>query len=157
MSVAAEEQRIRALLDRVAAVEDVARSLPAGDERRARLLAVTSEALAEAGTIRPVIAARLLGLTEKTIRAWASRGVICVARQSSSPRLLLDLASVHQISQVLAQLREHGQDRDLLDEVWRRLNDAALMERADMHASIGQMCQRQGRVVRPVTEQGRPR
>lgn len=156
MSVAVEEQRIRSLLGRVAAVEDVARSLPVGDERRTRLLEVTSEALAEAGTIRPVIAARLLGLAEKTIRAWASQCVISVADESPSPRLLLDLASVHEISQ-LDQLREHGKDRDLLAEVWRRLNDAALIERADLQESIGQMRQGQGRVVRPITEKSRQR
>lgn len=137
MSVAVEEQRIRSLLGRVAAVEDVARSLPVGDERRTRLLEVTSAALAEAGTIRPVIAARLLGLAEKTIRAWASQGVISVADESPSPRLLLDLASVHEISQLLDQLREHGKDRDLLAEVWRRLNDAALIERADLQETSG--------------------
>ena len=152
MSIAIEENRIRSLLERVETVEDVARSLPAGDERRSRLLEVSSKALAEEGTIRPVIAARLLGLSEKTIRAWASQGVIAVAQRT--PRLLLDLASVHEISQILDQLREHGKDRDLLDEVWRRLNDAALIERADMQESIGQMRRGQGRVVRPIRENG---
>lgn len=80
MSIAIEEKRIRSLLDRVETVEDVARTLPEGDERRARLLEVSNAALAEEGTIRPVIAARLLGLSEKTIRAWAAQGVIAVAQ-----------------------------------------------------------------------------
>src|SRR5712664_2983708 len=96
MSVAIEEKRIRSLFDRVETVEDVARTLPEDDERRARLLAVSDSALAEEGTIRPVIAARLLGLNEKTVRAWAAAGVLTVAQRS--PRLLLDVRSVHSVS-----------------------------------------------------------
>jgi hypothetical protein len=69
MSIAVEERRLRSLFEWVEVVEDVARTLPEGDERRDRLLAVSESALAEEGTIRPVIAARLLGLSEKTIRA----------------------------------------------------------------------------------------
>lgn len=152
MSIAIEERRIRSLLDRVETVEDVARTLPEDDERRARLLDVSNAALADEGTLRPVIAARLLGLSEKTIRAWASEGVITVAQRT--PRLLLDLRSVHEISHIVRQLREHGRDRDLLDEVWRRLNDAALLERADLQESIEQMHRGQGRVLRPIQENG---
>ena len=73
MTIAVEEKRVRSLFDRVEAVEDVARTLPENDERRAKLLAVSTAALADEGTIRPVIAAKLLGLSEKTVRAWAER------------------------------------------------------------------------------------
>ncbi len=148
MSVAIEEKRIRSLFDRVETVEDVARTLPEDDERRARLLEVSNAALADEGTIRPVIAARLLGLSEKTVRAWVSQGVIVAAQRT--PRLLLDLQSVHQISHIVRGLRAHGKDRDLLDEVWRRLNDAVLLERADLQESIEQMHRGEGRVLRPI-------
>lgn len=63
--------------------EDVARTLPEDDERRARLLAVSDSALAEQGTIRPVIAASILGLSEKTVCAWAAAGILA---SSSAPR-----------------------------------------------------------------------
>jgi DNA-binding transcriptional MerR regulator len=152
MSIALEERRIRSLFDRVEAVEDVARTLPEGDERRARLLDVSSAALADEGTVRPVIAARLLGLSEKTVRAWAAQSVIATVQKS--PRLLLDLQSVHEISHIVRELREHGRDRDLLDEVWRQLSDAALLERADLQESIEQMHRGQGRVVCPIQENG---
>jgi hypothetical protein len=137
MSVAIEEKRIRSLFDRVEAVEDIALTLPEDDERRARLLEVSNAALADESIIRPVIAARLLGLSEKTIRAWVSQGVIVAAQVT--PRLLLDLQSVHQVSHIVRELRAHGKDRDLLDEVWRRLNDAVLLERAGLEESIEQM------------------
>jgi DNA-binding transcriptional MerR regulator len=152
MSIAIEEQRIRSLFDRVEAVEDVARSLPEGDERRAKLLAVSSATLADEGTVRPVIAARLLGLSERTVRAWAKQGVLTVAQRS--PRLLLDLQSVHDVRHMVQDLRALGKDRDLLDEVWRRLSDAALLDGADLGESIEQMRRGEGRVLRPLGGNG---
>jgi DNA-binding transcriptional MerR regulator len=148
MTIAVEEKRVRSLFERVEAVEDVAMTLADDDERRARLLAVSNAALAEEGTIRPVIAARLLGLSEKTVRAWAAEGVLTIAQRT--PRLLLDVQSVHAISHIIRELRSHGKDRDLLDEVWRRLADAALLERNDLRESIEQMRRGEGRVLRPI-------
>ena len=152
MTIAVEERRLRSLFERVEVVEDVARTLPEDDERRARLLAVSDSALAEEGTIRPVIAARLLGLSEKTVRAWATAGVLAVA--GHSPRLLLDVRSVHAVSHLLSELRAAGQDRDLLDQVWRRLEDAALLDRDDLRDSLDQMRRGEGRVLRPVRADG---
>ena len=152
MSIAIEEQRIRSLFDRVEAVEDVARTLSENDERRAKLLAVSSATLADEGTVRPVIAAKLLGLSEKSIRTWAKQGVLVVAQRS--PRLLLDLQSVHEVRHIVQDLRSLGKDRDLLDEVWRRLSDAALIDRPDLAESIRQMRRGQGRVLRPLGGNG---
>jgi hypothetical protein len=61
------------------------------------------------GAARPVIAARLLGLSEKTVRAWAGQGALAVAQRAS--RLLLDLESVHVISHISSELRAVGQGR----------------------------------------------
>ena len=148
MSIAIEEKRIRNLFERVEEAEDVAHSLAEGDERRARLLNVSNAALAYEGTIRPVIAARVLGLSEKTVRAWVAEGVLTVA--SRSPRLLLDLTSVHVVSHLIRELREAGQERDLLDEVWRRLHDQAVLDRDDPRESLKQMRKGEGRVLRPL-------
>jgi hypothetical protein len=148
VTIAVEEKRLRSLFERVEVVEDVARTLPEDDERRARLLAVSDSALAEEGTIRPVIAARILGLSEKTVRAWAAAGVLAIAQDS--PRLLLDVRSMHAVSHLVSELRAAGQDRDLLDQVWRRLEDAALLDREDLHESLQQMRRGEGRVLRPI-------
>jgi len=152
MTIAVEEKRARSLFDRVEAVEDVARTLPEDDERRAKLLAVSTAALADEGTIRPVIAAKLLGLSEKTVRAWAEQGVLTVAQRT--PRLLLDVQSVHLVSHVIRELRALGKDRDLLDEVWRRLSDRAVLERPDLKESIEQMRRGEGRLLRPLQQNG---
>jgi hypothetical protein len=152
MSIAIEEQRIRSLFDRVEAVEDVARTLPEDDERRAKLLAVSSATLADESTVRPVIAARLLGLSEKSIRTWAKQGVLVVAQRS--PRLLLDLQSVHEVRHIVQDLRAMGKERDLLDEVWRRISDAALLDSPDLSESIQQMRRGEGRVLRTLGGNG---
>ena len=152
MSIAVEEHRIRSLFDRVEAVEDVARTLPEDDERRAKLLAVSSATLADESTVRPVIAARLLGLSEKSIRTWAKQGVLVVAQRS--PRLLLDLQSVHEVRHIVQDLRAMGKERDLLDEVWRRISDAALLDSPDLSESIQQMRRGEGRVLRTLGGNG---
>jgi hypothetical protein len=86
------------------------------------------------GTIRPVIAARLLGLSEKTVRAWADAGVLVVARRSR--RRLLDVRSVHAVGHLVSELWAAGQDRDRLDQVWRHLEDSALLDREDLRESL---------------------
>lgn len=118
MTVAIEEERLRGLFERVEAIEDVARTLPEHDARRAKLLAVSDSILAEE-VVRPVIAARLLGLSEKTVRAWAAAGALTIARRS--PRLVLDLRSVHKAGCLVRELRTAGHNRDLLEQVRHRL------------------------------------
>jgi hypothetical protein len=151
MSVAAEEQRIRNLFERVETIEQVASTLPDSDDRRARLLAVSRDALAEEGTVRPVIAAKILGLSEKTVRAWAAAGLLS-ARQRS-PRLLLDVPSVHAVSHALREVRAVGLDRDLLEHVWHRLEDQAVLDRADLKESIEQMRHGDVVVLRPLADE----
>ena len=148
MSVSTEEQRIRNLFERVETIEEVAVTLPEGDDRRARLLALSRDALAEEATVRLVIAAKILGLSEKTVRAWAAAGLL--AARQRSPRLLLDVPSVHRVSHVLRELREEGLERDLLEHVWHRLEDQALLDREDLRESIGQMLDGDVVVLRPL-------
>ena len=150
MTVTVEEQRVRTLLDAAESAEDVAHSLPEGDQRRAKLLDVSSAVLAEVGTVRPVIAASLLGLSEKTIRVWAEQGVLTIARRA--PRLLLDATSVHEVSHLIRQLRAAGMHRDLLDEVLRRLSDQALIEQDDFQESLAQMRRGEGVILRPLPQ-----
>jgi DNA-binding transcriptional MerR regulator len=147
MSVSAEERRIRNLFERVETIEEVAVTLPEGDDRRATLLALTRDALAEEATVRPVIAAKILGLSEKTVRAWADAGLL--ATRQRSPRLLLDVPSVHRVSHVLRELREEGLERDLLQHVWHRLEDQALLDREDLRESISQLQHGDVVVLRP--------
>jgi hypothetical protein len=53
----------------------------------------------------------------------------------------------------LAEIRADGLDRDLLEHVWHRLEDRAVLDRADLWESIEQM--RHGGVVvlRPLADE----
>jgi hypothetical protein len=153
MSVSTEEQRIRNLFERVETIEEVAVTLPQGDDRRERLLAVSRDALAEEAIVRPVIAARILGLSEKTVRAWADAGLLATTQRS--PRLLLDVPSVHRVSHVLRELREQGLERDLLGHVWHRLEDQALLDRKYLRDSVDQLLNGDVVVLRPLADRGK--
>jgi hypothetical protein len=122
VTVAQETQQIVELLDRIEAVEQVARTLDVDDERRAALMNVVSNDLEAASPVRPITAASLLVLSEKTVRAWAREGVLTVA--SNRPRFLLDLERVHEVRHLVDDLRAAGKQEGLLAEVHRRLVDA---------------------------------
>lgn len=146
MAVGLEQSRVRALFARVDDITGVASTLPNDDPRRHTLTAVVGQELAEAEPVRPIIAAELLGLTEKTVRAWASEGVLTVA--SEHPRLLLDAARLHDVLQLIRELKAAGKTKGLLDEVYRQLADAAVLERDDLQTSLKQLRRGEGRVVR---------
>ena len=144
--VALETSHAVELMERVETLESVARSLPEQDERRQRLLALVEKDLTSAAPLRPRVAAELLGLSEKTIRAWVEEGVL-LAADTLSPRLLLDVARVHEVLHLIEDLRAAGTSKGLLDEVYRRLVDATWLERDDLQESLGQMRRGEGRVI----------
>jgi len=92
-AVATETQQVSDLFERVEALEAIADTLPESDDRQVTLLEIVAKDLASAAPMRPRIAADLLALTEKTVRAWASEGVLSIADTQSS-RLLLEVARV---------------------------------------------------------------
>jgi hypothetical protein len=147
MSVLTEETSTQATLDRVEEIEDVAMTFPPDDPRRDRLFRVARAELAAAAPVRPRTAAALLGLNEKTVRAWVAEGAL--AATTTSPRLLLDPVTLHEVWHLVRDVREAGTTRGLLDEVYRRLSDAALLDRDDLQTSLAQMGRGEGRVVVP--------
>lgn len=146
MPVDVENDRVYALFSRVEQIEDVANTLPADDPRRHTLSVVVREELSAADPVRPIIAAGLLELTEKTVRAWVHQGILTA--RTERPRLLLDPARLHEVRRLVRELKAAGKNRGLLDEVYQRLADTALRDREDLQASLTQMRRGQGRVVR---------
>ncbi|HRD60824.1 MAG TPA: hypothetical protein PLZ93_07655 [Nocardioides sp.] len=126
-----------ALFERIDTLEDVAQRVDEGD--RVKLQRVVREELAASPPVRPVAAARVLDLSEKTIRTWVAEGVLQRA-DTQSPRLLLDTNVLHAVANIVKELRAAGQTRALLDEVHRRLVDATWLERDDLADSLSQMC-----------------
>jgi DNA-binding transcriptional MerR regulator len=145
-AVASETTYALELLARVETLESVAHSLPEGDARRTQLLELVIKDLVGAAPMRPRVAAELLGLSEKTVRAWVEQSVLLRA-ETTSPRLLLDVQRVHDVLHLVNDLREAGNTAGLLDEVYRRLVDASWIERSDMLQSLEQMQRGEGKLL----------
>jgi hypothetical protein len=88
----------------------------------------------------------LLDLSDKTVRAWTDEGVLKAT--GHGPNLTLDPLRVHEVMHLVRDLRAAGHDRNLLDAVWYRLSDQALLDREDLRESVEQMRRGEGRVVR---------
>jgi hypothetical protein len=133
-----EEAAVRDLFARVDEVLDVAHSIEGErPQEAARLVHVSSGALSSAGPVRVPIAARILLVSDKTVRAWVEDGLL--TSRAVRPRLLLDAERLHTVLRFLDELRAAGQDRDFRDNLWIRLQDEALLDRADLAESLAQM------------------
>jgi DNA-binding transcriptional MerR regulator len=146
MSVAAEATALHNTWDRVEEIERVAATMPEQDSGRATLHEVVRKELAAASPVRPRTAAEILGLTEKTVRAWATEGILTTTR--TAPTVLLDPQRLHEIYHLIEDLREAGKTRGLLDEVHRRLVDQRLLEREDLAEGLAQLRRGEGILVR---------
>ena len=126
-----EETAVRDLFARVDEVLDVARTLEGEHpQEAARLVHVSHDALSSAGPVRVPIAARILLVSDKTVRAWVDDGLLLP--RAVRPRLLLDAERLHTVLHFLGDLRAAGQDRDFRDNLWNRLQDEALLDGPDL-------------------------
>ncbi|XVV10336.1 hypothetical protein ACQP2X_36635 [Actinoplanes sp. CA-131856] len=147
MTVAAEETRVIHLFQRVERLEAVAEADNIRDEQRREILDATHQAIQECEPVRVTIAARLLKLSRKTVEAWAREGLLTTAA-GEHKRLVLDPERLHAVLHLVRDLRKQGRDRNLVEAVWYRLSDQALIEREDLTESVEQVKRGEGRVVR---------
>lgn len=148
MSVDALELEVLATLDRVERIEGVAESLPRADKNRQTLDQVVVDEIKAVPPVRPRTAAKVLGLSERTVRSWAQEGVLTPAAFPSKV-LRLDAQRLHEVWHLIRELREAGKTRGLLDAVYHRLSDQALLAREDLAESLGQMRRGETVVARP--------
>jgi hypothetical protein len=140
-----EETAVRDLFARVDDVLDVAHSIEGErPQEAARLVHASHGALSSAEPVRVPIAARILLVSDKTVRSWAEDGLL--TPRAVRPRLLLDAERLHTVLRFLYDLRAAGQDRDFRDNLWNRLQDEALLDRADLAESLSEM---NAGIVRP--------
>jgi hypothetical protein len=133
-----EETAVRGLFARVDDVLDVAHSIEGErPQEAARLVHASRGALSSAEPVRVPIAARILLVSDKTVRTWAEDGLL--TPRAVRPRLLLDAERLHTVLRFLVDLRAAGQDRDFRDILWNKLQDEALLDRADLAESLSQM------------------
>ena len=146
MTAVKEQERTLDLLARIQEIQDVAASLHELDPRRAKLNQVIQDEISEIVPMRAAVAARVLKVSEPTVRSWVKAGVL--TEKTNRPRLLLDPVRVLEVRNLVHDLRNAGKYRDLLDEVYHRLVDEQDVRSSDLIESLGQMRQGRGRRVR---------
>ncbi|MFF3140807.1 hypothetical protein ACFVRU_03470 [Streptomyces sp. NPDC057927] len=143
-----EEEQVRALFDRVERVEAVAERIESQEpDEASELRSVAWAALCTAEPVRLKIAASLLALSDRTVRTWVAEGVLSLA--SEHPQRL-DAIQLHRVFHLVRELRAAGRNRDLINAVWNRLQDAALLDREDLKTSLQQL--REGQVEPALTK-----
>jgi hypothetical protein len=91
-------------------------------------------------------AARLLGVSEETVRKCVDIGLLSALTEK--PRLLLDPGRLHEVAGLAEDLRAAGErEPELLDHVWYRLNDEAWLDDTDLLEGLAQMARGEYRTV----------
>jgi hypothetical protein len=111
--------------------------------RRRRLLGIHDRVASRTEGVKISEAARVLGLSAPTVRAWLDANVL-IAVPGRSP-VRVTAASLAAAKRAVDEVRSHRDDRHLLADVARLLRDHAALG-SDAHAGIEDM--RAGRVTR---------
>lgn len=152
-SVRDEADRLLALFDVIETIREVAESMQDGDQRRERLTRVQSHLLAVVDPVRPGAAGVVLGLSAGTVRFWTREGVLTTANAAgadarSRPRL--DPVRLHTVWRLVREIRTAAASSpSVIDAVYRRLADEALLAHPDVQIGLDQMRRGEGRVLIP--------
>ncbi|WP_406387299.1 hypothetical protein [Streptomyces sp. NBC_00887] len=132
-----EKEQVKGLFDRVEEVEEVAEAIAeTSPEQADKLRKVALSALHDAAPVRLSIAAALLDLSSRTVHSWVSEGLLPL--RTESPKRV-DPETLHRVLHLVRELRAAGKQRGLLDAVWYRLQDATLLESAELQTSLKQL------------------
>lgn len=143
MTVKEREKVINSTIEEIEELDRADAALESGDGTEARQAVERARALRlKAAPPVPVsVAARMLGVSEPTVRDWADRGLLEDADPKQRPRTL-SLESVLRVQQDLSELRSLGRDRELRDALLARIDDRLAAQdpavlRALRHAKRG--------------------
>ncbi|MEU8241443.1 hypothetical protein AB0C07_24620 [Actinoplanes missouriensis] len=123
-------------LSRAGELERIARRINDGDQDRDALLRVSRDVLDDLDPVPVSVAAPLLEVSEPTVRSWTRRGLLLYADGHDSR---LDVRRLYEVVVLVRDLRAAGTTHDLLNKVWPRLADNAVLERPDLQESLAQM------------------
>ncbi|AHJ58564.1 MerR family transcriptional regulator [Amycolatopsis keratiniphila] len=133
-----------ALVEQLEDARDAVQQDPCEGVRR--LNATIDSALAAMSPVSVSAAAKLLELSQPTVRAWLDKGVLTEAERRTSSVRQLDPHRLHLVLHLVNTLRERGtKTNDLMDKVWWRLSDQAVLDRDDLQESLAQM--RRGELI----------
>ncbi|MEV7007346.1 hypothetical protein [Streptosporangium sp. NPDC051022] len=143
----AEEQAALALFDQAQRLYGVAASTHE-TETRDTVREVVQDLLAHAEPVRATIASKILGVDEKTVRAWVKEGLLTSVK--GKPRLMLDADRLYEVATVVRDLRRAGRTRNLAELLWHHLQDQELLEDDRLADGLRQMKQGEGRPWREI-------
>lgn len=132
-----QTEELKAIRERLDDVErlDVIEQYAGRDKRVRQEVQRLRERRLQIG-VRLSVAARLLGLSVPTVRAWAERGTL--EDLGGSPRRV-SLASVDRLRPVVRELKQLGRDRNLLEAVLARIEDEQTLADPRLKRSLEQM------------------
>ncbi|MFH9348172.1 hypothetical protein [Kitasatospora sp. NPDC017646] len=100
--------------------------------------------LEDAKPIRVSVAAHLLGLSRRTVEAWAEAGLLTATEEPGTTVKVLDPRRLYEVKTLVDDLRAAGKKRGLAEAVWQRLQDQKLLEDDRLQESLGQMRRGEG-------------
>lgn len=142
-----EERAALALFDQAQRLDGVAASTHETGTRDT-VREVVQDLLAHAEPVRATIASKILGLDEKTVRAWVKEGLLIPVREK--PRLMLEAERLYTVATLVQDLRRDGHARNLVESVWYRLQDRGLLENDQLIDGLRQMERGEGRPWREI-------
>jgi len=126
----------------VADVEDLDAALADDSVRppvRHRLTEIRQRRLAEVPGVPVTTAARILGLSAQSVRAWLQAGVL--EPMPGSAPLKVATGRLAEVASLVHQLRQAGHDRDLLRIIVDRLEDERVTAHPQVRRSLDQLHQ----------------
>lgn len=126
------------LIENLEGAQDAIEHDPAAAKKQ--LQAAIETALTRLPPVPVKVAAELLELSLPTVRSWLEKGVLIEAEVKTSSVMQLDPRRLHDVLHLVHALREHGaKAHELMDKVWWRLSDQAVLDREDLQESLAQM------------------
>lgn len=124
MTVKEREKTINSAVAEIEQLDRAGAALASGDDAKARRAVEKARELRlKAAPPIPVsVAARMLGVSEPTVRDWADRGLLDDASRQRQPRAF-SLESVLGVLEDLNELRRLGRERGLRDALLARIDD----------------------------------
>ncbi len=87
--------------------------------------------------MRVSVAAKMLGLSERTTRDWLERGPLDAVRGAKPARV--STASLARVLPAVQRLRDIGHDRDLRRALVDRMEDQRIRSHPRVHKSLDQL------------------
>ncbi|GAB3901871.1 hypothetical protein ACFQ1S_00115 [Kibdelosporangium lantanae] len=147
MTITAELERLESHLNTIEEIEDIAAATD-DSTARTRLAELADRMLDQLPAVRVTTAATLLKISRPTTYAWVGEGVLQTVDTGPSDRQLLEPRRLHRVWHLLRQVRAEGvKNSRLLDAIWFRLQDQAVLDRPDLLESLEQMRRGEGKEI----------